>query len=488
MVRNVFRLDDRQVGSMMIPRAEIAWLDVDAPIAEDVLRVIADARALALSGVPRRARRRARRGQRRSACCSSSSQGEPLVARPSDLQPPVFVPETLSGMELLEQFRALERAAGVRGRRVRRGAGHDHRARRAGGDHRRVQHAQADDDAWAVQRDDGSWLLDGLIPVPELKDRLDLQGAARGGPRPLQHAGRHDHAAARPPAATPPTRSNGTAGASRWSTSTASASTRCSSARGHEPIAETASRMIHPDPAPQPGRAGPRAAPPELRLKRDGDDTRALRGAELDVRRGGEFGEACKEYPMVFIDAGTGRDSGRAPGGADRGVRPGAGARTCSSRAAPGAPTTCRRVLRAVPVRAWRARGDEQIRGVHRRKLRRAVGQPRARRCSTPTAQPTPFLKDVQRYLEQLELEVERTRLLGRRLARARSAARDALRRHAARRRKLLGGRLSRRRRQEARRAARRRACSSCTATACSAWCTCSACRSATCGAWWHGA
>jgi putative hemolysin len=27
MVRNVFRLDERQIGSMMIPRAEIAWLD-----------------------------------------------------------------------------------------------------------------------------------------------------------------------------------------------------------------------------------------------------------------------------------------------------------------------------------------------------------------------------------------------------------------------------------------------------------------------------
>jgi putative hemolysin len=30
-------------------------------------------------------------------------------------------------------------------------------------------------DAWAVMRDDGSWLMDGLIPVPELKDRLDLK-------------------------------------------------------------------------------------------------------------------------------------------------------------------------------------------------------------------------------------------------------------------------------------------------------------------------
>ena len=39
MVRNVFRLDDRQVGSMMIPRAEIVWLDANQP-PEEVMRVI----------------------------------------------------------------------------------------------------------------------------------------------------------------------------------------------------------------------------------------------------------------------------------------------------------------------------------------------------------------------------------------------------------------------------------------------------------------
>jgi putative hemolysin len=31
------------------------------------------------------------------------------------------------------------------------------------------------DDAWAIQREDGSWLIDGLIPVPELKDRLEFK-------------------------------------------------------------------------------------------------------------------------------------------------------------------------------------------------------------------------------------------------------------------------------------------------------------------------
>ena len=34
---------------------------------------------------------------------------------------------------------------------------------------------QLAEDAWAVQREDGSWLVDGLIPVPELKDRLGLK-------------------------------------------------------------------------------------------------------------------------------------------------------------------------------------------------------------------------------------------------------------------------------------------------------------------------
>jgi len=35
--------------------------------------------------------------------------------------------------------------------------------------------ASTDENAWAVKRTDGSWLMDGLIPVPEIKDRLELK-------------------------------------------------------------------------------------------------------------------------------------------------------------------------------------------------------------------------------------------------------------------------------------------------------------------------
>ena len=78
-----------------------------------------------------------------------------------------------------------------------------------------------------MQRADGSWLMDGLIPVPELKDRLDLKEL------PEEDRGRYNTLAGMvmlllgPAAAHRPTRWTGKAGASRWSTSTASASTRC---------------------------------------------------------------------------------------------------------------------------------------------------------------------------------------------------------------------------------------------------------------------
>ena len=88
--------------------------------------------------------------------------------------PPVFVPETLSGMELLDHFRAsstelvfvVDEYGAVQGvitvRDVLEAITGEFSTPSA-------------DDAWAVRRPDGSWLLDGLIPVPELKDRLEIR-------------------------------------------------------------------------------------------------------------------------------------------------------------------------------------------------------------------------------------------------------------------------------------------------------------------------
>ncbi|HET9644777.1 MAG TPA: hemolysin family protein [Burkholderiaceae bacterium] len=171
MVRNVFRLDERQAGSMMVPRADVVWLDAVAPF-ERVMLIVADS------------------GHSRYPVCRGGlddvlgvvstqellpvlAQGRrPLLAE--HVQPPVFVPETLSGMELLEHFResgaelvfVVDEYGEVQGIITVRD----------------VLEAiigeftvPTGEDAWAVQRDDGTWLLDGLIPAPELKDRLELK-------------------------------------------------------------------------------------------------------------------------------------------------------------------------------------------------------------------------------------------------------------------------------------------------------------------------
>ena len=100
-------------------------------------------------------------------------EGEALAVD-QGLQPPVFVPETLSGMELLEHFRAssaqivfvVDEYGEVQGMITVRDV-----LEAITGEFS----TETDADAWAVQRDDGSWLFDGLIPMPELKDRLDLK-------------------------------------------------------------------------------------------------------------------------------------------------------------------------------------------------------------------------------------------------------------------------------------------------------------------------
>ncbi|MBP6224891.1 MAG: HlyC/CorC family transporter [Rhizobacter sp.] len=176
MVRNVFRLDDRQVGSMMIPRAEIVWLDAAAP-AEAVLKVIA---------ADEHSRYPVCRGGLDDVVGVVSAQsllqqaiGGSVLSITERLQPAVFVPETLSGMELLDQFRAssaqlvfvVDEYGEVQGMITVR----DVLEAITG------EFTTPSDDAWAVQREDGTWLFDGLIPVPELKDRLELKDLPEEG-------------------------------------------------------------------------------------------------------------------------------------------------------------------------------------------------------------------------------------------------------------------------------------------------------------------
>lgn len=171
MVRNVFRLDDRQLTSLMVPRGDVVCLDVEVPLEENLRRIeesdhsrfpVVRGGLHDMIGVVSARQLLARR----------------LRGEPTDLaavaQQPVFVPESVTGMELLEHFRVSggqiafvideygevlglvtlqDLIEAITGEFKQDGVGEE----------------------WAVQREDGSWLLDGLIPIPELKDRIGLR-------------------------------------------------------------------------------------------------------------------------------------------------------------------------------------------------------------------------------------------------------------------------------------------------------------------------
>lgn len=171
MVRNVFRLDDRQIASLMTPRSDIVYLDLDDGIDENLKKVVDSDHAR--FPVCRSGLREVMGVVSARQLLKQAVQGEKMSLDTAQ-QPAVFVPESLTGMELLENFRAtsshvalvVDEYGEVQGLVTPQDL-----FEAIAGEFK----TPSPEDAWAVQRKDGSWLLDGLIPVPELKDRLELE-------------------------------------------------------------------------------------------------------------------------------------------------------------------------------------------------------------------------------------------------------------------------------------------------------------------------
>ena len=167
MVEGVFRLNDRRVGSLMTPRGEIAWLDVNDtpeeirmqieenpysrfPVCEDsldnVLGVI-EARDLLLE----------------------SLHGEPLQLK-RNLQTPVYIPETALASKSLDLFKfgtaemmlVVDEFGSTQGLLTI----YDILEEIVG---------DIDNEPQATQRLDGSWLLDGMLTIEDFKEIFNLR-------------------------------------------------------------------------------------------------------------------------------------------------------------------------------------------------------------------------------------------------------------------------------------------------------------------------
>ena len=181
MVRNVFRLDDRQLGSLMISRSDVVFVDIRLSAEENLRRLIesehsrfpvCDGGLDKVLGVIHAKQALAR-----------VAQGQ-MPDFSANLYPSIYVPEMLTGMELLEQFRSnhMQMAFVIDEYGEVVGIVTLHDVLEAVTGEFTPRNAE---DAWAVQRSDGSWLLDGAIPIPEMKDRLELRDV------PEEHKGRY---------------------------------------------------------------------------------------------------------------------------------------------------------------------------------------------------------------------------------------------------------------------------------------------------------
>jgi hypothetical protein len=146
-----------------------------------------------------------------------------------------------------------------------------------------------------------------------------------------------------------------------------------------------------------------------MRFKREGDDNARFTALNSMFVVVGEFGEACKEYPLVWIEAGQDAQGVRqvapiAVFGLVKGQNlclDGGAWRTAYMPVA----------LRMYPFALARS-GEAQYALCHdANSTRLSVTEGEA--LFDQQGNPSAFLLDVQRQLEQVELEVERTRQMG---------------------------------------------------------------------------
>ncbi|MEH2272259.1 MAG: hemolysin family protein [Nostoc sp.] len=172
MVERVFRLGDRPVSYLMTPRPDIVWLDLDDTAEENRQKMVDSAYSRypvcqggldnVLGVIPV------------TDLLARSFRGEALDLTVG-LRQPVFVPESTRGLKVLELFKQTitHMALVVDEYGVIQGLVtlNDIMSEIVGD----VPSTDGQDQPQAVQREDGSWLLDGMLPVEEFLELFGME-------------------------------------------------------------------------------------------------------------------------------------------------------------------------------------------------------------------------------------------------------------------------------------------------------------------------
>lgn len=171
MVENIFHLGDQRVRTLMTPRVDIIWLEADE--APEQWR-----EKLKTGGFSRYPVGQGSVDNIVGVVRAKDLLAEFLSGRTPDLKSslrrPLFVPESTPSWKVLEMFKQngthlaiiVDEHGGTEGLITH----HDLLAAIVG----EIEPILTEDDKPAIQRPDGSWLLDGALPVRDFKEVLEL--------------------------------------------------------------------------------------------------------------------------------------------------------------------------------------------------------------------------------------------------------------------------------------------------------------------------
>ena len=169
LVKSVFRLADRRIGGLMTPRPDIVWIDANAS-GEEIRRKMSDSRYSRFPvgdgkidnpiGIVK--------------AKDYLMQSGEAASLQAVLKQPLFVPETTTALQALELFKRAHTHIAL--------IVDEHGAIEGLITTNDVLEAIVGDidlpenpaESYAVQRKDGSWLLDGALPIDEFKEILSI--------------------------------------------------------------------------------------------------------------------------------------------------------------------------------------------------------------------------------------------------------------------------------------------------------------------------
>jgi putative hemolysin len=176
MVQGVLSLDNLKIGALMTPRPDIIWIDSEDSIAITRQKIIDSDysrlpvcegeldRVLGVIHV--------------SDLLSQTLRGEEINLTES-IRQPLFIPESTRGLKVLEQFKkfgthiamVVDEYGVIQGLVTM----HDIFEEIAGDI---TDFNQVPEEPQIIQREDGSWLLDGMLSIEDLLDKFDIPESA----------------------------------------------------------------------------------------------------------------------------------------------------------------------------------------------------------------------------------------------------------------------------------------------------------------------